>query len=165
MLALPAASFAQDIVAPTDNSGIDQYVEDFPSPSGDKPTVPQGSGGSAGSGGGGVAGGRLSQGDVASLRAQGPAGRAAARLFGAAPREGARKGGGGRRDDRRRSKRDQATGASTGEPQGQSGLSAILAAFGGDDGGMGPLLPVLLGAIALVTVLAGLRRRARRRSV
>jgi hypothetical protein len=144
-LALPAAAGAQDTNAPPGNSGIDEYLETVPSASGDRPT-----------GGGGASRAGENTGRVPSVVAEGLSGRGAdghavedlVRSSPAAAR--AHRGG-------------ETSGAKpygpVAEPRGDSPLSSVARAVGGDDGGgMGAVLPaILLGALAAFAAVVVVR--------
>jgi hypothetical protein len=142
LLAIPPAAAAQQ--APPPDSELDQYVPNFPGAKGDKEL---GGGGEGDGGGGGQAGADpvLPAATQEELGSAGPAGKAAADFA-----EGSAPGGG-----------DGGTSGKGAKADGQSSVSAIVgAALGGTSGGgIGVLLPLLLGAIAVGGILYVLRRR------
>ncbi len=140
--AAPAPGFAATTVPPG-NSEIDQYTETLPGAAGNQPT--------GGSGGGAVGGTKSTGGPVLSpavaqkLRRRGPAGRAVAKLTEAtAPRLPA------------------STESGRGQGSG-SGLDAVARTVSGSDGGgLGILLPLILGGVTAAAVAYMLLRwRAR----
>ena len=145
-LALPAAAGAQETNAPPGNSGIDEYLETVPSASGNRP-APPGGGPRTGQGAG-----RLPAVVEDALRDRGGDGRAVADLVRSAG------------DDRRGRPRDEIAGAKpsgpVAEPHGDSPLSSVVRAVGGQDGsgGMGAALPaILLGALAALAAVVVVR--------
>jgi hypothetical protein len=154
-LAMPATSWAahgHGHRLPPGNSGASQYSEDVPAPGGNH------SSNDVGGGGGGGDSSNLPPGVVSALQAQGAAGAGAARFAQATGPGQAGKGG---------------NGAGGGENSGQSavggnggGLGDILdqvaGGGGSDSGGMGILLPIILGASLLAAIAVLATRWARR---
>ena len=144
-LAVPAVADAKRGTAPPGNSGIDEYVESIPGPTGNRPTHrvrsrhPRSV---------------LGAGARRRLAAQGPAGRAAARLAAAtAPSRPAGTNG-----------RVARQGVAAAEAAGGSGSADALTrtVAGEGRGGMGVGLPaILVGALALALARFLLRRRRR----
>jgi hypothetical protein len=155
-LLLPSAALAQtpETNAPPGNSGIDEYLETVPNPTGDAPAPPA-------DGGGGVPLPSRAREELEDLGADGKAVAALAEQTGGPRREVA---GERARGDRARGDRAHGVPVVPGsETRGDSPVGAALsAAFGPDDGGggLGILLPVILVVTLLgVIALAVLRRR------
>ena len=173
--ATPPLSFAKSGNAPPGNSGIDEYVEAVPSPSGDRPTEPSG-GSSTGSGNGsgptgdgGTAGPPLTQAQRDALLARGPDGASVVNAIEATKGNGggSTAGGGGGKGGSAAGggARDPSSRASVPAERGESGLSAVWGALTGTPGeGMGALLPVLLIVTALLGLGVAAQRRRRRSS-
>jgi hypothetical protein len=147
-LVLPASALAKlPTIAPPGNSGISQYQEDVPTAKGNQPTdtiVPGG-----GSHGGGSSGGTISPSTLRALDRQGSAGRRAAALAEATAPGSVRSAKSG--------------GANTSGNSGSSPVTSVVKALTGSssNGGLGPLLPIILALSLLgAAVLALLRRRA-----
>jgi hypothetical protein len=152
LLVIPAAAAAQQ--APPPDSELDQYIPSFPGAKGDKEL----GGGGNGDGDEGRQAGAdpVPAATEEELRSLGPAGGAAADFaVGSAPRAG--NGGKGGEADGSGGK----AGGKGGGADGRSSVGAVAGALGGDtsDGGIGVLLPLLLGAIAVGGILYVLRRR------
>jgi hypothetical protein len=141
LLALPASGNAQD------NSAQDEYTENVPAGGGDRPSD------NAGGGGSGEGGGSLPPRTVQDFQALGADGQAAAALAEATAPDG-EKG------------RDRATGArgDAGEPTsgGGSPIGEVVGDIAGgpsDEGGMGVVLPLILGAGLLAAIAFIVARR------
>jgi hypothetical protein len=150
-LVLPAAAGAQETNAPPGNSAIDEYLETVPSASGNRPAA----------GGGGDRSaedrGQLPAVVAGALRGRGADGRAVADLVRSS------------QATRRGAPRDEIAGPKpTGpvaEPRGDSPLSSVARAVGGDGdgGGMGAALPaILLGSLAALAAVVVVRLTRRR---
>jgi hypothetical protein len=157
LVAFPAGSLAASC-APPGNAGVNQYVE----------TVPGAScGHSTTSGGGHQGGGTLPPGTGAQLANQGSVGNAVKRLVASSgvTSRGSGSGAAGSGTGKTHSK---SSGKSAGIPaanvsgSGRDPLSGLVhpVLTGSSSGGIGVLLPVLLGsALALALLLTVLRRR------
>lgn len=139
----PAHSLAASNALPG-NSALDQYLE----------TVPDGAGGDAQRNGGGDGKSSLPPKVKKRLLAEGVTGADLARFTEAT--------GPSRTKPKQTGVRDRAAGDSTiqAEP-GDSVIKSVARAMtgGGGDGGMGPILPVLIVGTALFGAVAALRRR------
>lgn len=142
LLLLPGAASAA-VCAPPGNSGVSQYVEVVPGAGCNHRT----------GGGSGSQGGSLPPGAASQLRSQGGAGAAVAQLVhatGTAPRSSTRHGAG--------------AGVNVPASPGRSLLPALLhPVVSGSGGGLGVLLPVILGAALMAALAAALLRRRRMR--
>jgi hypothetical protein len=142
-LLVPATAVAQKTTAPPGNSGIGEYVE----------TVPEATGGKAPEKAGG---GSVPAAERQKLEALGADGKALADTIAATvPRRPRSNGSGGQAEPIRRADADA----------GDSAASAVLHSVvgGGSSGGMGLLLPIILGAtLALMLAAAFARRRTAR---
>jgi hypothetical protein len=169
---VPAAAARNRTIAPPGNSGIGQYVESIPTAGGGQPTntlhphagshgagggnsgAGGGSGGSGGgsggsgggSGGSGAGGTVISAATAKALAAQGPDGAAAASLAGATAPSNSPLG-------------TQSAGANASSPR--SVLASLLRALTGSspNGGLGPLLPIILIGSLIAAGALVLRRR------
>jgi hypothetical protein len=160
-LALPASSLAASC-APPGNAGVDQYFE----------TVPGANCNHSSSGGGGHhGGGSLPPGTSAQLSKQGSVGNAVKNLV-ASSGVSSSGGGSGSNTGGNSAGHHKASGNSSVTPtptanlsgSGRSPLSGLLhpVLTGSSSGGIGVLLPVLLGsALALALLMTVLRRRFR----
>lgn len=153
LLAVPAAS-AQD------NSAVDEYTENPPSPGGENPN-PDGGAGSGGSDGSGGGGGEssLPPATVDQLESMGADGAAAAGLANELGPTGNRdrNGSGGS------SPGSGSVDPATGESAGGSPISEILEGLtgGSDSSGLGPVLPIVLIAALIAGLAFALARRRR----
>lgn len=178
-----ALGACSDDPVPPDNSQVDQYTETLPDACGDQPDNDEGgggdsaggaSGGGGSGGGGGASGGSsdppVSNSTVEELQSLGPNGADAANLALSTS------GGGGNVDSKGATKSGSASlgaieseggseqfGASPDDlaPADGSAFQAIADAFGSDDGGAGPLLPILMVLVLLGALIGGLVRRFR----
>jgi hypothetical protein len=149
MLAPPALAAK---CAPPGTSGVSQYIETIPG-AGCNRTPPQGR--SRGTDG------TLPRGAAASLTRQGPAGQAVAHLVqttGTAPRHRPSAKGG--------ATTGRVFGRSLGAVSGQSWLAALLRPVlrGSGSGGLGSLLPIVLGLALLIALLTAAFMQVRTRS-
>lgn len=149
VLALPAPAPAQS-TAPPGNAGIDEYVETVPSATGNRATRD-----------GNKGGGALTPAQRKALEALGEDGRVLAETVEAtAPAKSRTTSGGGRDAD------PGASAPATVPPRASGGSpveAVVEAASGGASGGMGLLLPIILGATAALAVAVAVgRRRASR---
>jgi hypothetical protein len=138
-LVVPAAALAAQPGPPPGNSGADQYTENIPTAGGSQTT---GGGGGAGGGGGGSA---VSPGTVRELQGQGSAGKGAAAFAQATAPRGAHRG-------------EAASEGGGGTPIGDV-LKQVTGADSDSGGGMGLVLPIVLGASLLAAVGLLLARR------
>ena len=162
LLSFPGTALAGHGSPPPGNSGTSQYLESLPGPGGNH---------SDPGGGGSVPGGGtvLSPSAQQALAAQGPAGeRAAALASRTAPREARahrkRRGeNGGAAGGGRNGKGGHGGSGSSiaAEDNGGSGFVSAVerAAGGGDSGGMGAALPIILGLGLAAALLIAIRRR------
>ena len=163
-IALPSAANARGTtLAPPGNSAVSHYLESVPTASGSRPasTIHVGGGGSGGSGGGGGGAGSSSPVPATTQQAlarQGSDGLAAAALARAtAPITAAPPAG-------HRGMPSATSGAAptSGAGSGSSAVATLVNALtgGSSQGGLGPLLPIILVASAIAAVaLAAVRRR------
>jgi hypothetical protein len=149
----PAAASAT-VLAPPGNSAVQQYVENVPSAAGTVPAKAQ------------HGKSRVSPRAAHSLAAQGKDGKAVAALAAAtAPPSGPSGPGSGRQHagdsgtQRAAGPIVQALPAASVSAASESTPHAVLRAVSGTGGGIGALLPVLLGASVVAALLTGLRRR------
>jgi hypothetical protein len=153
LLALPGVAPAAS--TPPGNSAVDQYLEALPAPGGNQPTSP---------GGGRDPARTLGDQNLRDLQALGPDGNAAAQL--AADTAPSRRGPGTKETGGAESQSPAQNGgsASTGENGGfRLPLGNLAEQPGGDSdsGGMGIVLPVILGGALALALLALLARRRR----
>jgi hypothetical protein len=144
VLAVPATAVAQRTNAPPGNSGVDEYLETIPAAGGNK--VPKRLGEKPGRS-------VLTRAQRRHLEGLGPDGRALSEVVDATAPQKASKG----------AANDGHQGRPLADSGGRSPLGQLFEAFGGsDDGdGMGALLPAILVAALLGTlVLVLLRRRS-----
>ncbi len=155
LLALPGSALAGRC-APPGVSGVNQYYE----------TVP-GSGCNLSPGGGGGShhgGGSLPPGTAGTLGSQGTAGQAVLALVRATGTAPGSRGRRGRTHSSRlagASAANSAAGSRVPEASGSSPVAALLRPLAGQDGGLGPLLPAVLGLVLAAVVLTVLIRRRR----
>lgn len=143
----PAALAQTQKVAPPGNSAIDEYVESVPSASGNHPTKP---------GGGQPAG--LSKSSTAALSKLGKDGKAVEQLV-------AGTGGAVTKPSQGAKATKTPAGPTIVADSGRSPLAAtahaVLTSSHSDGGGMGILLPAILGAAVLAAIAAVVLRRRR----
>jgi hypothetical protein len=160
--AVPSAATARSTtVAPPGNSAVNQYLENVPTASGSRPANTihvggggvsggsGGSGGSSGSGGGGSS--AVSAGTQQALSRQGGDGLAAAALARATAPAGIHSA----------SQTSSAAGSNPAPGSGPSAVGTLVNALtgGSSEGGLGPILPVILVVSAIGAVLAAIRGR------
>jgi hypothetical protein len=146
---VPAAHATNRTIAPPGNSGVQQYLENVPTASGNRPTNSIHAGGSGGGGGGGG----VSPSTQRRLAALGVAGADTAALAKAtAPRI-----------PRRTAGRGSKPLAAGGGPAVRSPVAAVADTVTGSTTGLGILLPViLLGTLLGSAAIAVVRRHGRR---
>lgn len=147
-MVLAPAALAQK---PPDNGAVDEYTEGVPGSGGETPSgSSSGSGGASGSDSSGSA---VSPSNIEALESHGEDGAAAATLAQATAPDGAGKSPEGQKAG------SDATSPAVGAAE-PGGLSAAVETVTGDgSSGMGILLPILLGAIAVGVMALALRRR------
>jgi hypothetical protein len=169
--AVPSAAMARGTtVAPPGNSAVNQYLENVPTAGGSRPANTIHVGGGVGGGSGGSGGGSssaVSSNTQRALARQGGDGVAAAALARAtAPAVAASTGHGAASTAGAGSTSASSGSRSTaGSPSG-SGSSAVgtlvnALTGGSSQGGLGPVLPVILVAAAIAAVALGAVRRRR----
>jgi hypothetical protein len=144
LFALPGSAVAQQTNAPPGNAGIDEYVE----------IVPEATGGKSLRAPSGRPTGSLSAGERRELEALGEDGKALAEVIEAT----------GPSTSTSSEARRPAPSAAAGAERGQAPVTAVVEAVaGGGSGGMGLLLPIILGStLALMAAAAVARRRSAR---
>jgi hypothetical protein len=152
----PAAQATLRTIAPPGNSGVQQYLENVPTASGNRPTNSIHVGGAGGGGGHGGGGGGITPSTQRRLTALGAAGANAAALAKAtAPRISHRARG-------RTAKPPRALRAGGGRAA-KSPVAAVADTVSGSTSGLGILLPViLLGTLLGSAAIAVVRRHGRR---
>jgi hypothetical protein len=144
LASLSSAALAQDTNAPPGNSGVDQYLETVPEAGGNRPTGDRKSA-------------RLPARTVKSLRKAGADGEAVANLVASSGPATAK-----RQPARSKGERKQTSNTrsdATERPRKVPGTIAAPTLGGSGPGGMGVLLPVLLGLSTVGALLLVLRRR------
>jgi hypothetical protein len=139
---------------PPGNGAVDEYTEGIPGSGGETPS------GDSGNGGGGSGDSTLSPSVAGALESQGADGAATAALAEATAPSGADQAPQGTESQSSASDSDSSVAPSTANASDPDGLAAAVDAVTGEgEDGMGFLLPILLGAIALGVILLVLRRQ------
>jgi hypothetical protein len=141
----PAAVLAQDFNAPPGNSGVDQYLETVPKAGGNSPGSDRKSSG-------------LPARTLKSLRSAGSDGQAVANLVASSGTTRAKQPSTKRSNGEKQQSNKRRSEATTGSSK-IPGTIAAPTLGGSGSGGMGLLLPVLLGLSTVGALLFALRRR------
>ena len=147
LASLSSAALAQDTNAPPGNSGVDQYLETVPEAGGNRPASDRNSS-------------QLPAGTAKRLRAAGSDGQAVANLVASSGPHSAKKPSAGSPEERAQVRRARPrSDATAARPRKVPATIAAPTLGGSGSGGMGLLLPLLLGLSTVAALLFVLHRR------